>query len=68
MMPDRLEEIERRLKRLEDSIFPSPSPSPSMPWLSPKVDARCPNCGIDFSGITGYVCPSTACPIQPRVT
>lgn len=43
---------------------PTPVPYPVEPW---KTSARCPRCGMDFSGVTGYVCGSTSCPMQPNV-
>ena len=39
---------------------------PSIP-LPYEMDA-CPSCGMNFSGTTGYVCPRSYCPIQPKAT
>ncbi len=71
-MSDRLEEFERRLKRLEETLFPLERPQqpwPQLPIAPMPVQAlKCPTYGIDWSGSMGYVCPNVACPIQPRAT
>ena len=40
------------------------------PWNVLPLGRRsvCDRCGIDFSGVTGYVCPSANCPVQPPIT
>lgn len=56
-----LKRIERRLERLERTIFPMEhaQPIPQMPLVS---SSYCPQCGIKFEGATGYVCPQRLCP------
>lgn len=29
---------------------------------------KCTNCGMVWSGVMGYYCPKTDCPIQPKAT
>lgn len=70
-MEDRLEEIERRLKRLEETLFPLERPQmpwPQLPITPMPILAKCPTCGIDWSKPMGYLCPNDACPMQPRAT
>lgn len=75
-MTDRLDDLERRLKRLEETLFPNPAPygplpwTPQpIPWLPPASTApTCPKCGIKFEGAWGYLCPAMDCPIQLRAT
>lgn len=31
-------------------------------------DAKCPKCGIDFSGVMGYYCPDLHCPMMTKAT
>lgn len=38
--------------------FPTPQPEPYMPARS-----TCSKCGMDFSGVTGYVCNNMDCPM-----
>lgn len=38
--------------------FPTPQPEPYSP-----AKATCSRCGMDFSGVTGYVCNNMDCPM-----
>lgn len=33
-----------------------------------RASTRCPRCGMEWSGIMGYVCGSTSCPMQATIT
>jgi hypothetical protein len=80
---EKLEEIATRLNRIEDDLRwivryllssnqptqPSPdipNPFPTIPTLSNKV--YCPKCGMEWSGVMGYVCNDQRCPIQMKVS
>jgi len=44
-------------------------PQIGWPSTSPSFSAdRCPKCGINISGVMGYVCHSPGCPTFPQVT
>ena len=55
-------------------ISPLTIPQPPFnPWrtvppgeLPPVV--KCPQCGMKWEGVMGYVCGSSTCPLQPKVT
>ena len=62
----RLAELERRVKDLEPNrlgppIVPVPFPEPN-PFPSDD-SSTCPKCGMKWSGVMGYVCPRTDCPM-----
>lgn len=60
------DEVLRRLDVIEMKIR---SISPVYP--TPPVDlssTRCSKCGMEWKGVMGYVCPSTDCPVQPKVS
>ena len=49
--------------------IPYPSPTtlpPTVPTWSDKV--YCPKCGMDWSGVMGYVCNDMKCPTQTKIT
>lgn len=62
------------------TVFPgkprvTPTPNPTIPWVSPTNapgyyprTTACSECGMQWSGVMGYVCPNIKCPIQPKVT
>ena len=37
-------------------------------WYEKKLDNICPRCGYNWEGVQGYVCVSTDCPFQVKVT
>jgi len=49
-------------------LLPVIQPVPVSPAPAPTLGFRCPACGLDFSGVMGYVCGSQTCPIQPKIT
>lgn len=59
----RLDEIEMKINRIPPVYPINPNPDPNY-WASTK----CSKCGMEWKGAMGYVCPSTDCPIQPKVT
>ena len=72
----RLDKIERDLEWIiryllkKDVTIP---PAPYIPPLSdpdPNYSAQpiCSKCGMDFSGVMGYVCSNVDCPVQLKVT
>lgn len=34
----------------------------------PKLGPKCPQCGLKWEGAMGYVCGSSNCPMQPKIT
>lgn len=41
---------------------PIPIPHPT------TASVVCPECGMEWKGLMGYVCPNMKCPVQPKVT
>jgi hypothetical protein len=41
---------------------------PDFPFHEKHHQTTCSECGMDFSGLGGYVCGSINCPVQPKVT
>ncbi len=65
----RIDDLEERIARLERTLFPLDHPAPYPAWPSIGIGkTKCAVCGLDWSGPMGYVCPNSACPIQPRST
>lgn len=66
-------DLERRIAELEQAAvrqmpwvptFPQTTPvwlptQPSTPWAG----SHCPQCGVEWKGSMGYVCPSISCPM-----
>jgi len=47
--------------------------TPSTPWTQPIYPIRpdkskCPVCGLELSGVMGYSCSRTDCPVFPQIT
>lgn len=78
---EKLDEISKRLEKIERDVSwivrymlardsrPSPPPyipNPTVPNWPNKV--YCPKCGMEWSGVMGYVCMDQSCPIQMKVT
>ena len=69
-LEDTIRELEGRIAKLEQEKLPLvPIPTP---WPDPVPDlyggTQCPKCGLVWSGVMGYVCPDSQCPIQLKVT
>lgn len=62
---DRLDQLENVLDNTPVGTEPVPFPPPYFP---PQGKVTCPKCGLDWSGIMGYVCSSSDCPMQMVVT
>lgn len=45
---------------------PWPNTTPSVPRWPDRV--TCSKCGMDWSGVTGYVCMDNKCPMQMKIT
>jgi hypothetical protein len=43
-------------------------PIPYYPPQPQRFSTRCPRCGLDWSGVMGYSCGNTACPMQAQIT
>lgn len=58
---------DKTTKQMEEPlpIFPEES-IPSIPHLDKVI--TCPKCGMVWKGAMLYSCPSSHCPIQPKVT
>ena len=54
--------------------IPNPYPTiPTIPTTPPTIPnwpnkVYCPKCGMEWSGVMGYVCMDQSCPIQMKVT
>jgi hypothetical protein len=59
----RLEKIEDDLERIKEQTF-----HPAMPVFPTKLGTKCSVCGIEWSGVMGYVCTNKTCPMQVKVT
>jgi hypothetical protein len=73
----RLDDLERRVKELEDRVarqlpwhdpFPHPmpphQPQPHHPtWPPNESGVRCISCGMLWQGVMGYCCPNAYCPM-----
>lgn len=79
----RLERIERDLSwiiqyllKRDQPIQPPPyipNPYPTIPTTPPTIPTwpdkvYCPKCGMEWSGVMGFVCADQKCPIQMKVT
>ena len=42
--------------------------SPPQPYVPENNKVTCRLCGMTFSGISGYYCIRSECPIQPKVS
>ena len=60
----RLDNIEMKINRIPvvQPVYPT---TPTAPSLGPTI---CVKCGMKWEGAMGYVCPSSDCPIQFKVT
>lgn len=69
-MSEEMDEVKRRLDRLERAMWPMNYPQqPFMPMpVGPVHVSNCPKCGIKWDGAMGYVCPRTDCPTQAVAT
>lgn len=59
-----IDELRRRVERLEQSMWPLQNPQPWMSTTPPGFEPtyQCPVCKIEFKGAFGYVCANTKCP------
>lgn len=57
----RLDEIEMKINKIPQ-VYPV---QPVTPSFSPTI---CSKCGMKWEGVMGYVCASTDCPVQPKVS
>lgn len=46
-----------------DPVFPTWPNTPN-PW---RMETKCSKCGIDLTGVMGYVCSNSQCPTFPRI-
>jgi hypothetical protein len=72
-LEEKIEDLSRRLSRLESNVVrnygpitaePATKPLPPAGWPFPSVGAtsRCGECGITLSPVMGYVCARSHCP------
>lgn len=73
----RLERIERDLSWIIQYLLKRdqltqyiPTPFPTMPPTVPNWPNKvyCPKCGMDLSGVMGFVCSDPKCPTQMKIT
>lgn len=65
----KIEELERRIERIERQMFPQEhDPQPYMPIAIGPVHYQCVVCGIkrEAGKSFGYVCPRADCPTAAR--
>jgi hypothetical protein len=64
---DNIEDLKRRVERLERLILPMDRivPHPVVP--TPSWARHCEECGIDLSNSAGYVCVNLRCPASGGV-
>lgn len=55
-------------KLLPDDGRPPVDIEPKYPSLPQADSIICTRCGMEFKGITGYVCHDTECPVFFRIT
>lgn len=48
----------------------APKTIPMQPWALPPMGTKpiCSKCGMELSGVMGYVCPAQDCPTFAKVT
>lgn len=70
----RLDKIERDLEWIIQYLLKKDIPIQPSPYIPPSPDPNywaqtiCKKCGMNWSGVMGYVCASQDCPMQFKAT
>ncbi len=63
-----VDQVKDSYKKIQDGTGVDFDYYRNMPLIKQFPIVTCPTCGVNLSGVMGYVCPRTDCPTQPRIT
>ena len=59
-------------RAIQEDKLTFPMQPVTLPYITlPKKEVsstKCSTCGLEWKGTMGYVCPNSACPVQPKIT